>query len=521
MSIPTANYGFAKPDFNSRPWDGVVNSNYDLLDTILYTIAQIPNIVGIWKNSTAYTAGQNVLDPNSLVFYQCVTNNVSAATGLFAADRIANPANWSLTNPGQGTVRYDQGQALTAPQAQQAIANLQLFNYFIRYDAAQTLTYNQQLQVLNNLLIDGTEAGLTAAATTDVGNAGAQNVVINGTTTITSFGTRPNKYKLIRFTGVLVLTNSVSLVLPSLANITTQIGDTCIATSDASGAWYVRAYQRASGQSVVASARPGILAVTAATTLVAGDVDKTLRCTGTTAYTITLPALSTVGTSWGLRSIENNGTAIFTIAAGAGDNFEGVAAGSFGLLPKQRAYVYVDTDGWHVAWIERRPTIVAATLTSALASIDYLLPTGYAYYKLMIKMLNSNAGVVGLRLANDGVTFKSGASDYFNQVIYSAGTSLSQGAALAAQMNLAPGPDAISTDPPTFEGTLFQATASTRPRMQAYDVAAIESAGFIQRSPQLSNLQTTGYIFNAARIFVGAGTLGIGTTINIEGVPAQ
>lgn len=254
MSTPTTNYGFAKPDFNSRPWDGVVNGNYDLLDTILYTITQIPNIGGAWRNSTSYTAGQNILDPVSLVFYQCLVNHVSAATGLFSADRAANPTYWTVTNAGQGSIRYDQGQVLTSGQVAQAWTNLNLLTTFLRFDTAQTLTYNQMLQVLNTLGIDGTVSTLASAATTDISGANTQCVDVTGAVTITSFGARPNKYKMIRFLGSLTLTNSSALVLPGNANVVTQPGDMCVATSDGStptANWTVRSYQRADGTLVI------------------------------------------------------------------------------------------------------------------------------------------------------------------------------------------------------------------------------------------------------------------------------
>jgi hypothetical protein len=248
--VPTTNYGFSKIDFNTRPWDSDEHANWDLLDAILYTVAQVPNIAGVWRNSTQYQVGQNVLDPNTLVFYQCLVANVSAAAGTFAADRTANPANWTLTNSGQGSVRYDMGQALSNAQILQAQNNLALLTTFLRFDAPQTLTYNNMLQVLNTLGIDGLETGIASAATTDISNVNTQAVAINGTTTITSFGTRPNKYKLIRFTGSLRLVNSSALNIPGGSTIVTQPGDTCVAFSDSAtptANWTIRGYIRADG----------------------------------------------------------------------------------------------------------------------------------------------------------------------------------------------------------------------------------------------------------------------------------
>jgi hypothetical protein len=96
-----------------------------------------------------------------------------------------------------------------------------------------------------------TEAAVTAASTTDLGAVASARVVINGTTTITSFGTGGNKLRFLRFAGSLTLThNATTLILPGGANIATQAGDTAIAMSDGSGNWRVRAYSRADGTAV-------------------------------------------------------------------------------------------------------------------------------------------------------------------------------------------------------------------------------------------------------------------------------
>jgi len=95
---------------------------------------------------------------------------------------------------------------------------------------------------------------VASAATCDIGAAAALKVHITGSTTITSFGSVANAFKLILFNGALTLThNATSLILPGGANITTADGDTAIATSDGSGNWRVRPYQRASGKPVVGS----------------------------------------------------------------------------------------------------------------------------------------------------------------------------------------------------------------------------------------------------------------------------
>ena len=93
-----------------------------------------------------------------------------------------------------------------------------------------------------------TEVPVASGSTTDIGNGYGPVISITGTTTINSFGANYNGAKFIRFTGILTLTNSASLVLPGGANITTAAGDACIAIpigNPASG-WRVLSYCRMS-----------------------------------------------------------------------------------------------------------------------------------------------------------------------------------------------------------------------------------------------------------------------------------
>lgn len=90
------------------------------------------------------------------------------------------------------------------------------------------------------------QVSVASAATCDIGAAGAQRVLITGTTTITSFGTIANELRFVTFAGALTLTHhATSLILPGAANITTAAGDTATFASDGSGNWRCLAYQRA------------------------------------------------------------------------------------------------------------------------------------------------------------------------------------------------------------------------------------------------------------------------------------
>lgn len=121
----------------------------------------------------------------------------------------------------------------------------------LRGDADGGYSAAQIAQFQANLGIDGLESDVASAATTDIGAANTQGVRITGTTAITSFGTAAKRVRRIRFAGALTLThNAASLILPGGSSITTAAGDTCVATSDASGNWRVRNYTRADGTGI-------------------------------------------------------------------------------------------------------------------------------------------------------------------------------------------------------------------------------------------------------------------------------
>lgn len=90
------------------------------------------------------------------------------------------------------------------------------------------------------------EVTLASGSTTDVLGAGSEFVAISGTSTITSFGTGPNRKRFCRATGAFTITHNVtSLICPGGANIKAAAGDTFFVISDASSNVRIFAYQRA------------------------------------------------------------------------------------------------------------------------------------------------------------------------------------------------------------------------------------------------------------------------------------
>lgn len=91
---------------------------------------------------------------------------------------------------------------------------------------------------------------MVAANMVDLGSAPAGKVSISGAAPINSFGPGRHLERLVHILegGSTITHNATSLILPGGLNIVTRPGDCFHATSDASGNWRVRDYQRATGQ---------------------------------------------------------------------------------------------------------------------------------------------------------------------------------------------------------------------------------------------------------------------------------
>jgi len=93
----TTNYKFWLPPFNLRVWNDYVNQNMQIMDAVLARFVLVNNMKGVWQNSTAYVAGDRVVDADTGTIYTCNTPHTSAATPtLFEDDRIANPTFWTV-----------------------------------------------------------------------------------------------------------------------------------------------------------------------------------------------------------------------------------------------------------------------------------------------------------------------------------------------------------------------------------------------------------------------------------------
>jgi hypothetical protein len=113
----------------------------------------------------------------------------------------------------------------------------------------------QNGDTINAAVLNETEIkNIASAATINLGAAGGNYLQITGNTGITSFGpsvssTGGAERELV-FTGTPTITNSSSLICPTGANITVQVGDTCRVRDEGSNVWRIVAYTRATGMSL-------------------------------------------------------------------------------------------------------------------------------------------------------------------------------------------------------------------------------------------------------------------------------
>jgi hypothetical protein len=94
---------------------------------------------------------------------------------------------------------------------------------------------------------------VASAGTTDLGAVPTGKVALTGAATIVSFGVGKHLERLVQVVdgGATLTHNATSLALPGNANIVTAAGDCFHATSDGSGNWRVRHYQRGTGKALV------------------------------------------------------------------------------------------------------------------------------------------------------------------------------------------------------------------------------------------------------------------------------
>ncbi len=106
------------------------------------------------------------------------------------------------------------------------------------------VTANAGLNVAGAPLNTPAEVTVASATTTNINTAASNKICISGTTTITGLTLGDGRFRLVRFSG--------ALILPTGANITTVAGDTALFAGEASSVVRCMHYQRADGSALAA-----------------------------------------------------------------------------------------------------------------------------------------------------------------------------------------------------------------------------------------------------------------------------
>lgn len=119
----TSNFRLTKPDFNSIGWDVQLNSDLDIIDSVLGQFNTGLTIQGVWLNATLYPAGVSVIDGlTGHVWLTSTTHTSSSSPATFANDRASFPTYWTdITNP---AISASVSAAASAASAASAAASL-------------------------------------------------------------------------------------------------------------------------------------------------------------------------------------------------------------------------------------------------------------------------------------------------------------------------------------------------------------------------------------------------------------
>lgn len=107
---------------------------------------------------------------------------------------------------------------------------------------------------LEAVMLENRSSSKAAANTVDLSTADGNLVhITTGTSNIAGFGTvqAGARFAIVFDVAVTLLYNSISLILPTAANILTEVGDTAFLISEGGGNWRCVAYQRSSGAALV------------------------------------------------------------------------------------------------------------------------------------------------------------------------------------------------------------------------------------------------------------------------------
>ncbi|WP_431014682.1 hypothetical protein [Bradyrhizobium pachyrhizi] len=161
----------------------------------------------------------------------------------------------------------------------------------------------------DNISVHG--ADVASAATTNLEAATGDLVDVTGTTNINFVTLGEGHERTVRFTGVLTMTHSASLLLPGAANITTAAGDFAVFRGYASGVVRCVGYTKANGQPLLVAAKSDQIAASSAAAAVVPGVQQ-FHPSAAKGW-VFLSMAAAIATSYNVSSITDSGTGQFTV----------------------------------------------------------------------------------------------------------------------------------------------------------------------------------------------------------------
>jgi hypothetical protein len=246
---------------------------------------------------------------------------------------------------------------------------------------------------------------VASGSTTDLGATGSNNVVIGGTTTITSFGSTASTfspYYVVTFLAKLTLTeNATSLITPNGQNIYTQPNTTLTLQYLGSGNWKIL--------SVASAVVPGLSSINVQTgttyTLLQSDQASTLLFTNTGAQVLTLPQAVAPFANGFYFDLENTG-GILTVSPTT-STISGSSSWPFGSNTSGRI---ISVNGnWVVLNYTSLNTATLLNTISASSSANLIdtssFGTGFNHYKIQFNNISpaTNATTCAIQVLVSGV----------------------------------------------------------------------------------------------------------------------
>lgn len=213
---------------------------------------------------------------------------------------------------------------------------------------------------------------LASAGTVGIGVAASNDIIISGTTTITSFdGAAQGATRKVRFTGALTLTHNAVIVLPGNANITTAANDCAQFTSLGGGNWICDWYKKADGKAVVAPAGMSVIRSARVSNAILGTADNgTLIDITSGTFTQTVTAAAALGNGW-FCWIRNSGAGDITLDPNASELIDGIP--SYVMYPGECRLIQCDGSAFN-------SIVLSPFYRSVTSSIIFISPPGYTAF---------------------------------------------------------------------------------------------------------------------------------------------